>query len=150
MKKLIAILTIAAVLSSSALFARDATVNNKKVMESFKKEFVGASDVSWYTTENKSKYVAKFTMRESKVTAHFDREGNLLATSRYITDSELPLNVITRLMKKFPDQRIHNVVEYEADGNTTYVITLESESHWTVLKAESGGSLSTLKKLRKA
>lgn len=148
MKKLIAILTIAAVFSSSALYARDATVNNKKVMEAFKKEFVGASDVSWYSTADK--YVAKFTMKASKVTAHFDREGNLLATSRYITDTELPLNVITRLMKKFPDQKIHNVVEYEADGSTTYVITLESDTHWTVLKAISSGGLSTLKKLRKA
>lgn len=148
MKKLIAIMTIAAVLSSSALFARDATVNNKKVMDAFNKEFVGASDVSWYSTADK--YVAKFTIKSSKVTAHFDREGNLLATSRYITDSELPLNVITRLMKKFPDQKIHNVVEYEAEGATTYVITLESETHWTVLKAASSGGLSTLKKLRKA
>ncbi len=148
MKKLIAILTIAAVFSSSALFARDATVNNKKVMDAFNKEFVGASDVSWYSTADK--YVAKFTIKASKVTAHFDREGNLLATSRYITDTELPLNVVTRLMKKFPDQKIQNVVEYEAEGATTYVITLESESHWTVLKAASTGGLTTLKKLRKA
>ncbi|RPE13330.1 hypothetical protein EGT74_07320 [Chitinophaga lutea] len=148
MKKLIAILTIAAVFSSSALFARDATVNNKKVMDAFNKEFVGASDVSWYSTADK--YVAKFTIKASKVTAHFDRDGNLLATSRYITDTELPLNVITRLMKKFPDQKIQNVVEYEAEGATTYVITLESDSHWTVLKAASTGGLTTLKKLRKA
>ncbi len=148
MKKIIAILTIA-VLVTSAAFARDGkTIDNKKVMESFNKEFAGAADVSWYSTSEN--YVAKFTMKASKVTAHFDREGNLLATSRYISDSELPLNVITKLMKKYPDQKIHNIVEYDAEGNTTYVITLESNTHWTVLKAESTGSLSTLKKLEKA
>lgn len=149
MKKLIAILTFAAVITSSAAFALDgATIDNKKVMESFNKEFVGAADVSWYHTADK--YVAKFTMKASKVTAHFDREGNLLATSRYITDTELPLNVITRMMKKYPDQKIHSVVEYDAEGNTTYVITLESATHWTILKAEPGGNLTKLKKLQKA
>jgi hypothetical protein len=84
------------------------------------------------------------------VTAHFDREGNLLATSRYITDSELPLNVITRMMKKYPDQKIHCVVEYDANGGTTYVITLESKTHWTILKAESNGNLTRMKRLTKA
>ena len=148
MKKLIAILTFAAVITSSAAFALDgSTIDNKKVMESFNKEFVGAADVSWYHTADK--YVAKFTMKTSKVTAHFDRDGNLLATSRYITDAELPLNVITRMMKKYPDQKIHSVVEYDAEGNTTYVITLESGTHWTVLKAESNGNLTKLKKLQK-
>src|SRR5688572_19892279 len=148
MKKIIAILTLALVVTS-ATFARDGrTIDNKKVMESFNNQFAGAADVSWYTTTDK--YVAKFTMKSSKVTAHFDREGNLLATSRYITDTELPLKVISRLMKKFPDQKIQNIVEYDAEGNTTYVITLESETHWTVLKAEQSGSLTTLKKLTKA
>ena len=148
MKKIIAILTLALVVSS-ATFARDGrTIDNKKVMESFNNQFAGAADVSWYTTTDK--YVAKFTMKSSKVTAHFDREGNLLATSRYITDTELPIKVISRLMKKFPDQKIQNIVEYDAEGNTTYVITLESETHWTVLKAEQSGSLTTLKKLTKA
>lgn len=148
MKKIIAILTLVAVFASSAAFARDKSVSNKKVMDAFNKEFAGAEDVSWYST--KDKYVAKFTIKASKVTAHFDSEGNLLATSRYITDSELPLSVITKLMKKFPDQKIHNVVEYDANDNTTYVITLESETHWTVLKAQPSGYVTTLKKLQKA
>jgi hypothetical protein len=149
MKKIIAILTLALVVVTSATFARDGrTIDNKKVMESFNNQFAGAADVSWYSTADK--YVAKFTMKASKVTAHFDREGNLLATSRYITDTELPLKVISRLMKKFPDQKIQNIVEYDAEGSVTYVITLESETHWTVLKAEQSGSLTTLKKLIKA
>lgn len=149
MKKIIAILTFTLVLFTSATFARDGrTIDNKKVMESFNNQFAGAADVSWYSTPDK--YVAKFTMKASKVTAHFDKEGNLLATSRYITDTELPLKVISRLMKKFPDQKIQNIVEYDAEGSTTYVITLESETHWTVLKADASGSLSTLKKLVKA
>ncbi|WP_423736806.1 hypothetical protein [Chitinophaga caseinilytica] len=147
MKKIIAILTLVTVFTTGA-FAFDETIDNKKVLESFKKEFATAESVSWYTTADK--YVAKFTLHARKVTAHYDREGNLLATSRYIDDADLPLNVITRLMKKYPDQKINNIVEYEADGFTTYVVTLESDTHWTVLKSDSDGNLTRLKKLQKA
>ncbi|WP_298714849.1 hypothetical protein [Chitinophaga sp.] len=147
MKKMIAILTLVTAFVTSA-FALDETINNKKVLDAFKEEFAKAQDVSWYTTTDK--YVAKFTLNARKVTAHYDRDGVLLATSRYIDDADLPLNVITRLMKKYPDQKINNIVEYEADGLTTYVVTLESETHWTVLKAESNGNITRLKKLQKA
>ena len=150
MKKLIAILTVAVVVftTSTANAFDGISISNKKVMESFEREFAGAANVTWYTGQ-KDNYVAKFTIKSSKVTAHFDNEGNLLATSRYITDSELPLNVITRLMKKYPDQNIHNIVEYDADGNTTYMITLENASHWTTVRA-TATSVSTYRKLRKA
>ena len=151
MKKLIAILTVAVVVTfttSTANAFDGISISNKKVMESFEREFAGAANVTWYTGA-KENYVAKFTIKSSKVTAHFDRDGNLLATSRYITDSELPLNVITKLMKKYPDQNIHNIVEYEAEGSTTYMITLESDSHWTTVKA-TDHSVSTYRKLKKA
>ncbi|WP_109695193.1 PepSY-like domain-containing protein [Chitinophaga deserti] len=148
MKKIIAILTLVTVFVTGAFAADGVTIDNKKVLEAFKREFATAEDVAWYTTPDK--FVAKFTMHARKVTAHYNKEGELLATSRYITDSDLPLNVITRLMKKYPDQKINNIVEYEADGSTTYVITLESETHWTVLRAESNGNISRLKKLQKA
>lgn len=147
MKKFIAILTLVTVFATSA-FAVDETINNKKVLDAFKTEFAKAEDVSWYATPDK--FVAKFTLNARKVTAHYDKEGTLLATSRYIDDADLPLNVISRLMQKYPDQKINNIVEYEADGNTTYVVTLESQTHWTVLKAESNGAITRLKKLQKA
>lgn len=150
MKKLIAILT-SAVFFCSAVFAnddvKDNIARNRRVMDSFNREFAGAVNVSWYSTDKS--HVAKFTVKESKVTAHFDNEGRLLATSRYITDSDLPLKVMNRLVKKYPNQRINNVVEYEYEGLTTYVVTLESATHWTVLKAEPAGWLTTINKLRK-
>lgn len=150
MKKVIAILVaVVAFFTTNTASARDGiSISNKKVIESFEREFAGAANVTWYEG-TKDNYVAKFTIKSSKVTAHFDNDGNLLATSRYITDSELPLNVITKLMKKYPDQNIHNVVEYDAEGATTYIITLESDTHWTTVRA-TATSVGTYRKLKKA
>jgi hypothetical protein len=146
MKKIITILAI--MLTTCAAFAsNDNVTSNKKAMATFEKEFSGASDVAWYNSEEGT--VAKFILKNSKVTAHFNKAGELLATSRYITDAELPLGVLNKLIKHFPDQQIRTVVEYSAEGESTYVISLESETAWTVLKARSGSALTTLKKLQK-
>ncbi|ATL46341.1 hypothetical protein COR50_03655 [Chitinophaga caeni] len=151
MKKLIAILSIATLLIANSTFAKDSkSISNQKVMDTFNEEFVGASDVTWYTSDSKDSYVARFTIKETKVTAHFDKHGNLLATSRYISDSDLPLPVITRLMNRYPNENIRNIVEYTVSGQVSYVITLENTTQWKVVKAHPGGALSIMQKLRKA
>lgn len=144
MKKLI--LLAAIVLTAATSFGRD--VNNRKVQSAFDRLFAAAANVTWY--ELSDNYMAKFTLNARKITAHFDRSGNLLATSRMISDAELPTLVINRLIRKYPDQKIHNIVEYAVEGATYYAITLESGTHWTNLRADSFGEITVLKKLQKA
>ncbi|MRG47987.1 hypothetical protein GFS24_22900 [Chitinophaga sp. SYP-B3965] len=146
MKKIITILAI--MFTTGAAFAsNDNVTDNKKAMVTFNQEFAGASDVAWYNSDEGT--VAKFVLKNSKVTAHFNKAGELLATSRYITDADLPLGIINKLIKRFPEQNIRNVVEYSSEGESTYVISLENETEWTILKAKSGSPLITLKKLQK-
>lgn len=146
MKKIITLLAI--VLIATTSFAREGiSLENKKVLEGFRQEFGNISQVNWYKAADN--FVAKFSLNTSKVTAHFDAEGTLLATSRNITDTQLPTPVISKLIKKFADQHIHNVVEYVTNEGTSYVITLESATEWTVLKATSG-RLTVIRKLQKA
>jgi hypothetical protein len=144
MKKLI--LLAAIVLSAAASFGRD--IDNRKVQLAFDRVFAGAANVQWYETDNN--YMARFTLRASKVTAHFDKDGTLIATSRIITDAELPLEVVSTLIRKFRDQKIHSIMEYVVDGNTYYAITLESATQWTVLRTNSIGEAIVMKKLQKA
>ncbi len=146
MKKLLFLLAI--VFAANVTFAKDNTVDNAKVLNGFREEFGNIANVSWYKTDNS--FVARFSLNASKVTAHFDSEGTLLAMSRNISDAQLPTAVISRLIRKFPDQNIRNIVEYVSDNATRYVITLESETSWTVLKAEITGDLSVLNKLKKS
>ncbi|PUZ26848.1 hypothetical protein DCM91_10690 [Chitinophaga costaii] len=129
----------------------DATVNNKKVMETFQKEFTEAKNVEWFSDEKAKSYTANFTIRESKVTAHFDNDGNLLNTSRYLTESQLPLAVTNRLAKKYKGQHIENIVEYQANGEFTYYVTVKSDDKtYTIVKATPEGWLSVYNKFQQA
>jgi Cu/Ag efflux protein CusF len=147
MKKFLSF-AIAVILSASA-FAAEKTMENKQVLATFNEQFAAATDVNWYAS-NEDNFVAKFTINSTKVTAHFDKNGALLATSRYITDADLPLNVMSRLIRKYADQKIHHVMEYVSNGSTSYVITLESAQNWTILKSDENGGFTQLRKLTKA
>ncbi len=153
MKKMIFLFVVAKTLCISTTFAavKDATVNNKKVMATFQKEFTEAKNVEWFSDEKTKSYTANFTIRESKVTAHFDNEGNLLNTSRYLTEDQLPLAVTNRLAKKYKGQHVENIVEYQANGEFTYYVTLKSDDNmYTVVKATPEGWLSVYNKFKQA
>src|SRR5687768_5872247 len=91
-----------------ALVTVNATANNKK--------FNNATVLS-------EKKVSGLSA-EKKVTTHYDVQGNILATSRYISDADLPLYAISKLMKSCPDEQIKLVREFEALGEKTYIVTL--------------------------
>ncbi|RAI97485.1 hypothetical protein LX64_05156 [Chitinophaga skermanii] len=69
-----------------------------------------------------------------KVMHHIDEQGNEVATSRYISDADLPLNVIKKLMKKCPNENIVSVREFNAAGEKTYIVTLETATQYQVVK----------------
>ncbi|PSL49590.1 hypothetical protein CLV51_101924 [Chitinophaga niastensis] len=150
MKKLILLMSAALLLSANVLFASayETSVNNR-IKNTFDESFAGAKEVKWYTDDNKT-FTAKFTMSNSKVTAFFNDDGTLLATSRYLQVDQLPLNVSSKLTKKYPGNSVYCVVEYTAGDNTVYFITLENENTWTTVKAERSGNMSTYSHLKKA
>jgi hypothetical protein len=150
MKKLILLMSAALMLSANVLFASayETSVNNR-IKNTFNESFAGAKEVKWYTDDNKT-FTAKFTMSNSKVTAFFNDDGTLLATSRYLGTDQLPLNVTNKLIKKYPGTNIYCVVEYTAGDNTVYFVTLEDAESWIVVKTERSGNMSTYSHLKKA
>lgn len=153
MKKMIFMLSVVTTLCISTAFAaiNESTVNNKKVMETFQKEFTEAKNVEWFSDSKANSYTANFTIRDAKVTAHFDNDGNLLNTSRYLNEDQLPLAVTNRLAKKYNGQHIENVVEYQANGDFTYYVTMKSaDKVYTIVKATPEGWLSVYNKFKQA
>jgi hypothetical protein len=150
MKKLILLVSAALLLSANVLFASpyETTVNNK-INSTFNDSFTGATDVKWYTDDNKT-YTAKFTLSNNKVTAFFSNDGALLATSRYLQAEQLPLKVAGKLNKKYPGNSIYCVVEYTSGENVTYFVTLESEDTWTVIKTDADANMKVYSRLKKA
>lgn len=150
MKKLILLVSAALVLSANVLFASpyETTVNNK-INSNFHESFNGATDVKWYTDDNKT-FTAKFTMSNTKVTAFFKEDGTLLATSRYLQAEQLPLKVLSKLNKKYSNTSVYCVVEYAASDNVVYFVTLEGTDTWTVIKTDADANMSVYSRLKKA
>ncbi|WP_143309751.1 hypothetical protein [Chitinophaga vietnamensis] len=150
MKKFFLLVVAAVMLSASTLFAEAyETTVSYKIKAAFDESFTGAKDVKWYTEDNKT-FTAKFTISNNKVTAFFDTNGDLLATSRYIQQENLPLQVINSMMKKYPDNNVYCVVEYTSGTNVVYMITLVDDQYWTVLRADTAGNLKQFSRLKKA
>ncbi|HEY9258297.1 hypothetical protein [Chitinophaga sp.] len=150
MKKLILLLSAALLLSANVLLASPyETTANTKINSTFNESFTGATDVKWYTDDNKT-FTAKFTMSNTKVTAFFKEDGTLLATSRYLQAEQLPLKVTGKLNKKYPGTSIYCVVEYNSGDNVVYFVTLESADTWTVIKTDADANIKVHSRLKKA
>lgn len=150
MKKLILLVSAALIFSANMLFASPyETTVNKKINSTFTESFTGATDVKWYTDDNKT-FTAKFTMSNTKVTAFFREDGTLLATSRYLQSEQLPLKVACKLNKKYPATSIYCVVEYTSGDNIVYFVTLEGTDTWTVIKTDQEANMKVYSHLKKA
>ncbi|NLR59581.1 hypothetical protein HGH93_15825 [Chitinophaga polysaccharea] len=150
MKKIILLVGAALLLSANVLLAApyETTVNNK-INSAFNEAFTGATDVKWYTEDNRT-YTAKFTLSNTKVTAFYKEDGSLMATSRYLQADQLPLKVSARLNKKFPGNSIYCVVEYTAEDSVIYFVTLENSDTWTVVKTDQDANFKIQSRLKKA
>ncbi|PWV54138.1 hypothetical protein [Chitinophaga sp. S165] len=149
------LLLFAAVLFFSTQFAFATTGTGTKEMEAtsklkqaLSKEFADAVDVKWYSDDNKT-FMAKFNLNTRSVTAYFDEDGTLLATRRYIDEQYLPLAVSNKLAKRYPDEKVRWVVEFDSEGSTVYYVTLEGEKTWKVIKSDARGDLSVHQKMKK-
>ncbi|MGX5817878.1 hypothetical protein ACWKWU_06765 [Chitinophaga lutea] len=83
-----------------------------------------------------------------KTMRHVDTQGNLIATSRYISDVELPNRVVAQLLKKCPDQDIVSIREFESDGAKSYVVILQDAKGYSVVSAD-GTAFRTIQTLTK-
>ncbi|GAA0529181.1 hypothetical protein [Chitinophaga japonensis] len=154
MKKMFLMLCVAAALTGGSIVQASAahiteTEATARLKEALNRSFANVTKVRWYTDDHKI-FTAKFLAGENLVTAYFNAEGTLLSTRRYITEDQLPLAVITRIQKRYPDTWIRTAVEFDAGNVTTYYVTLEGAENWVVVKSDSNGQLSVYQKLKKA
>jgi len=145
MKKLIVVLGLFVALGAAA--ARPPEVN-EKVLKAFEQTFVKATDVVWSEMENT--YEARFKQSQIVTRASYDKDGNLLRTTRYYSEEGLPINILTKLKKKFSGKSIFGVTESAIEDEVTYHIVLQDEKNWYIVKSDSWGSLEITKKYKKA
>ena len=99
MKTLATILTAVVIFISANSFTSADPVSDK-IKVAFAKNFSTASDVQWEKINNN--YFAVFTLNNQNASAAYNEEGELLATSRTITLSQMPINIPVELQNQYP------------------------------------------------
>ena len=145
MKKLIILTCLFAALSVAASAPPEVT---EKVLKAFNETFMKATDVVWHETQNY--YEASFKQSEIISRAIYDAEGNLLRTTRYYSQENLPINILTKLQKRYAGKSVYGVTELSSEDEVSYHITLQDETNWYMIKADNFGNLELSKKFKKA
>ena len=120
---------------------------SQKVLASFKNEFTTAQDVQWETGDNYFK--ATFTMNEQRIFAFYNVGGELLSVARYISSTQLPVNLFTYLKNDYSKYWISDLFEVSNSEGLHYYVTLETADSKLVMQSSNGGSWSTYSKCKK-
>ena len=146
MKKTIFTLALSLILGTASFANNDESINQKAV-QSFKKEFAQAKDVSWQKAGDLVK--ATFTLNERVLFAYYNEAGDLMAITRNITTDLLPIALQTSLRKDYAGYWVSDLFEMVTGGQTNYYVTLENADHKIVMKSEDFGNWSNYRKERK-
>lgn len=145
MKKLIIFTCLFAALSATASNPPEVS---EKVLKAFSETFMKATEVVWHEVQNL--YEASFKQSEVISRAIYDQDGNLLRTTRYYSQENLPINILTKLQKRFAGKSVYGVTELSTDDEVSYHITMQDEKNWYIIKADNWGYLELEKKYKKA
>ena len=145
MKKLIILTCLFATLSVAASNPPEVS---EKVLKAFNQTFMKATDVVWHEVQNY--YEASFKQSEIISRAIYDADGNLLRTTRYYSQENLPINILTKLQKRYAGKSVYGVTELSTEDEVSYHITMQDETNWYVVKADNFGNLELSKKFKKA
>ena len=120
---------------------------NALAVRSFKKDFYGASNISWEQKETFTK--ATFSLQGRVLFAYYNNNGDLQAVVRNITSDQLPINLLSSLKKEYGEYWISDLFEIVSDDQTSYYITLENSDKKIVLKSQGTEFWSGFRKEKK-
>jgi hypothetical protein len=134
-KSFLTIACISGVFLLSSFYVNAAV--NEKVLRSFNSVFSTATNVQW--TEYPDHYYVSFSQNDVMVRAEYDKKGNLLSSLRYYDAQHLPLNILCKVKKDYPDKNIDVVTEVSTTDGTAYIIQLQDKKGWTIVKSDING-----------
>ena len=148
MKKLITFILVLTVAFTTTQAADIPVTENIK--RSFSKEFSNANQVSWTWLASTGVFKAAFIFDGKELNAYFNKEGEFIGTSRYISKQQMPVIVGQQLEKEYKDYVVRTIIEHSTTDQTNYFITIEGKNKAAMIKATPSGALSRFKKLKKA
>jgi hypothetical protein len=147
MKKSILIWAVLLFTATSFSYANPADEVNNSVKTSFKKDFGNPDEVKW---ENQKGFlIATFSLNGKITYAYYSKSGNLIAVTRNILSSQLPIRQLLSLEKNYKGYWITDLFEIDANQETSYFITLENADYKLVLKSDDVEGWNEYKKEKK-
>lgn len=147
MKKSILVWVLTLALGVTSTYAKTDEGTNVRAENSFKKEFASATNVQWEQTKEFTK--ATFTLNDQVMFAYYSQDGDLLAVTRNILSSQLPINLLADLKKNYTSYWITDLFEIATDQTTSYYISIESADYTVVLKSDGANGWQVFKKEKK-
>jgi hypothetical protein len=141
------ILTLLIGFSSISFAASNDKVDNATLV-SFRHDFQNATNVSWAQTS--TCYKATFELDGQTIYAYYGKnEAGLVAVTRFILSSQLPLNLQQELRSKLKDGWIADLFEVVSGGETYYYATIENSAAKTIFKSSGFSNWSQISKAAK-
>ena len=145
-KKAAVMMTLLLVLGTSYSFAKPVDSVDGDIRISFKKSFRGAQLMGTETHAAFTKLT--FKMNESVMFAFYSKNGELLAVTRNITSSQLPLSLLLSLKNDYKAYWITELFEFTGDDDSCYYVSLESADAKMTLRS-TGDSWEVYTTIRK-
>jgi hypothetical protein len=117
------------------------------VLESFENTFSNATDVEWKVSTQFIK--VQFALDGQFINAFYQNDGELIALTRHITSSQLPVMLQASLKRQTEGQWITELFELTNEEGTSYFVCLESADARVVLKSTDNKNWESFSKDRK-
>jgi hypothetical protein len=135
MKKFFVIISILGSVYAGSVSAQSKTPS--AVTGSFHTNFSDARDESWTTV--KGLYRVDFTLENEKVAAFFNEGGDLVASSRPVTLTQIPLSLKSDLKKNYTDFSVSSLIEVNKEDGIIYYATVRNDKNQIKLESTSSG-----------
>lgn len=147
MKKSILMWAMMLTMGFTSAFANNEENVNQKAVSAFKKDFTSAQDVKWEANKDFSK--ATFKINDQVMFAYYSQTGELMAVTRNILSSQLPINLLANLKKNFGAYWISDLFEISSSSDASYYVTLQNGDQTLVLKSNGITAWEVYKKEKK-
>jgi hypothetical protein len=148
MKKLF-ILALIAIATGTSAFAGPSSISTK-VSEHFTASFSKAKNVSWNTTSKFDKVT--FQLNNETVNAFYDKDGDLIGTSKTVNFEKLPKSALETLTTKYtyPDYQLKECIEFTSSTNEkNYYVSFDKKDEKVVVEITKGGMVSVFDRTKK-
>jgi hypothetical protein len=146
MKKMMMAMGLMLTMGITSVFAGEEKIS-PGVLESFKKEFSTAQEVSWVAGNNY--YRAAFKINDQNIFAYYTLDEELAGVARYISSIQLPINLLANLKNDYGRYWISDLFEVSNSDGTHYYVTLENSEVSLILKSTNGSEWKFYNKKRK-